>query len=335
MYKLSWKQQKDKIKIISKISGITKVNVSEYEYLCMMRDYRIAIPVSYTRNKLVYEIPYYIPLSRLLQSYINEELFFRIVTEFVQVVSLLSNCQLSINNLLLDMDYVFIDPTGQYVMFIYQPLFDSEAQSNVFFFLQSLTNQAILPAGESVERMKSFRRFLDSQQYFSEAAFMDFLEPKQTASENYYAERTNQGYDYSFDGQQNGMYARDDRTVSIYDMGDEVDAGEYGTTAVLGISSSDPSLERLKNGEKVLVNRQKFKIGSDRSKVDYWISKNKAVSRVHAIITAENDKYTIQDNKSTNCSYLNGNQLIPGRDYELHSGDRITLADEEFEFVIR
>ena len=265
---------------------------------------------------------------------------------------------MSVNNLLLDTDYVFVDPTGQHALYIYQPVYNVGAQINVFVFLQELTQKAVMPLGTSAVRMRSFNRFLASQRYFSEEAFMDYLEPKEHESEKRYTERIesrrtnndysdNEPYDKrnTYDGRAQydskavtEMYQRERGSLSDDDISEDlINTSVLGETAVLGLGSqsSAPSLERKKNGEKVLVNQTSFKIGSDRPRTNYWVSNNKAVSRVHATIISRDGRYVLQDNNSTNGSYLNGNKLAPGIEYELHSGDRIVLADEEFVFVIR
>ena len=352
MYKLKIKRHKDKTRIIAKLSGGTKVNVPEFKYLCLMTDSRVAVPMSYSNNKLVYEIPFSTTLSQLLSSYITEDTFFRIIADFVSVVSLVNNSQLSINNLVLDMNYIFTNQTGQGALFLYQPLLNSETRTNVFYFLQAMVSSAVFPIGENVSRLKSFRQFLNSQQYFNETAFMEFLNPKKAKKESSteqivspsaqtdYGQRCDSRYAeyesrYGAEPASN-MYEIDDRTLSIDELvEEEANTSVLGETEVLGSPTSAPALERAKNGEKVRVNKPSFKIGSDRGRADYWISNNKAVSRLHAVITSVNGRYMIRDNNSTNGSFLNGSQLVPGRDYELHTGDRIILADEEFTFVIR
>ena len=335
MYKLKIKHQNDGVKIVSKLFGVTKLNRQELDYLCMIREPHIALPVSCSQNKLEYHIPYPTTLSQVLAAYVTEDLFFGIISDYVQVLSLVTNSDMSVNNLIIDPDYVYFDPASCSVQFIYQPLFDSELQTNVFYFFQTMLDQAILPTGESGSRIKSFRKFLSTQQYFSDTAFMEFLYPKESEPTPVYNKSVvddQQPIDM-FKGDSGD---RSDSAGSAYDLDDAIPImGDIGETAVLGDDSSAPSIERMKNGAKILVNKPEFKIGSDRTKTDFWISGNKAVSRVHAIIYTQGEKYVICDNHSTNRSYVNGSQLVPGTEYELHSKDKIVLADEEFEFVIR
>ncbi|GAB4532759.1 MAG: hypothetical protein Tsb0014_17520 [Pleurocapsa sp.] len=61
------------------------------------------------------------------------------------------------------------------------------------------------------------------------------------------------------------------------------------------------------------------------------------VSRVHADIRIERDKYYIRDMASANGTYINKYPLLPGNWYQLRSGDRISFGKEDlvaFEFEI-
>lgn len=107
-----------------------------------------------------------------------------------------------------------------------------------------------------------------------------------------------------------------------------------GETSVLGSNAPQISamLARRKNGENIQINKQLFKIGKERVRVDYCIPDNNSISRVHAQIIFKNNAYFIMDMKSTNYTYVNGNKIIPEQEMKLNSGDKIRLADEEFEF---
>lgn len=107
-----------------------------------------------------------------------------------------------------------------------------------------------------------------------------------------------------------------------------------GETSVLGGGAPQISavLNRLKNGEKIQINKQLFKIGKERVRVDYCIPDNSSISRVHAQIVFKNGSYYIMDMKSTNYTYVNGNKVVPEQEMKLNTGDKIRLADEEFEF---
>lgn len=95
-----------------------------------------------------------------------------------------------------------------------------------------------------------------------------------------------------------------------------------------------PFLVRVSNGEKVFVNKPVFRIGKEKSYVDYFVSDNSAVSRSHADIITKGKQYFIYDNNSTNKTYVNDEVILVHREVEIHNGTRIRLGNEEFEFHI-
>ena len=108
-----------------------------------------------------------------------------------------------------------------------------------------------------------------------------------------------------------------------------------GETSVLGgANQKKASLTRVKTNEHVDIVKQLFRIGKERSKVDYCITNNNSVSRVHADIVFKNGGYYLIDNNSTNYTFVNG-QLIPAKqEVAISDGDRIKFAEEEFIFKL-
>ncbi|PNH19070.1 hypothetical protein B6K86_07740 [Lachnospiraceae bacterium] len=113
--------------------------------------------------------------------------------------------------------------------------------------------------------------------------------------------------------------------------------GHFGETTVLsGMSAPNaaklPYLIRQKNHERIPINQEVFRLGKERSFVDYLISDNGAVSRSHANIVTRNGGYYVADNNSTNHTFLDGQMIESNVEYALRDGSKIRLANEEFEF---
>lgn len=117
-------------------------------------------------------------------------------------------------------------------------------------------------------------------------------------------------------------------------LGAAVAAGE---TTVLGAAQAQivsPYLLRLKNNERIQLSKPVFRIGKERSYVDYFISDNTAVSRSHANILIKGTEFYIVDTNSTNHTYVNGNMLQSNVETKLEHGSKVRLANEEFEFFM-
>ena len=94
------------------------------------------------------------------------------------------------------------------------------------------------------------------------------------------------------------------------------------------------TLRRLKNNERIRINKPEFTVGREKDKVDYCVLDNRSVSRTHIRINFYAGRYYITDLNSANHTYVNGNLLAPKQSVELRHGDRIKLSTEEFEFLL-
>ena len=98
------------------------------------------------------------------------------------------------------------------------------------------------------------------------------------------------------------------------------------------IPKVNPYLIRVNTDERIMINKQTFKIGKAGMGVDYTISGNAAISRLHAIITGKDGEYFIKDNKSTNHTFVNGKIVNEGESEKLTNNCKIVFGDEEFIF---
>jgi uncharacterized protein YlzI (FlbEa/FlbD family) len=93
-----------------------------------------------------------------------------------------------------------------------------------------------------------------------------------------------------------------------------------------------PYLVRKRTGEKIIVNRNIFKIGKESTYVDYCIEDNATISRSHADIIKRLDGFYLKDMGSLNHTFLNGVKLVPGMQKKLENGCLVQLSDEVFEW---
>lgn len=111
-----------------------------------------------------------------------------------------------------------------------------------------------------------------------------------------------------------------------------------GETTVLGAShvmqEIKPYLLRAKNNEKIILDKPVFRIGKEKSYVDYFIGDNTAISRSHANIIIRDGEYFVMDTNSTNHTYLNGAMLQSNVETKIAHGAKIRFANEDFEFKL-
>ena len=110
--------------------------------------------------------------------------------------------------------------------------------------------------------------------------------------------------------------------------------GQNGLVGQLG-TKPIPHIVRKKTGEIINITKTDFAIGKSKTKADYAIEDNSAISRVHCIIVQRDGVNYIMDNGSTNHTYVNGVELQPGKEVLLKNRTVIQMGDEEFTFLLR
>ncbi len=120
-----------------------------------------------------------------------------------------------------------------------------------------------------------------------------------------------------------------EKISNIYNMSDLSDTCEI---KLPDGSTEHPYLIRKHGNEKIVITKDLFCIGKEERYADYIVSDNAAVSRMQAEITKNNGEYFIADQDSLNHTYVNGNIISPYIPVQLKDGDRISFADDEYEF---
>lgn len=134
-------------------------------------------------------------------------------------------------------------------------------------------------------------------------------------------------------------------------LGKGGESGGYKETTVLGVENAAQSegtvvlggqpaaleayLIRKSSSDKIKIEGRQFRIGKDKSQVNYCVTDNPSISRCHAQILQKDRKYYLADLQSTNFTYLNGRILMSDEEAELKDNDVIRFSNEEYLFCIR
>ena len=102
----------------------------------------------------------------------------------------------------------------------------------------------------------------------------------------------------------------------------------------LGGARPIPHFVRKSTGEIINITKPEFIIGKSKTKADYAIENNSAISREHCIVIQRDGVNYIKDNNSTNHTYVNGVELQPGKEVLLKHKTEVRLGDEEFTFLL-
>lgn len=143
------------------------------------------------------------------------------------------------------------------------------------------------------------------------------------------------------DDEATGMLDEDDEATGYLGEDDDEATGllcqnDEDGTALLDERQSIhyPTLFRVLTEETISINKPVFRLGKEKSYVDYFVTNNNAVSRSHADIITRGSSYFVIDLNSKNHTYIN-NSIIPIQsETEIRDGDRLKLGNEEFIFSV-
>ena len=131
-----------------------------------------------------------------------------------------------------------------------------------------------------------------------------------------------------------GSFAKGNETTTLGMTSQSEGTTVLGGAAAVSNANFLGTLIRKKNGENIVINKDNFAIGKDSLNIDFRIADNSAVSRRHATIKQIGAEIIIEDNFSTNGTFVNGARLAEGQSSPIKSGDVIMLANEEFDYRI-
>ena len=119
----------------------------------------------------------------------------------------------------------------------------------------------------------------------------------------------------------------DDSYTIVVDDDDDPDAPTF-----VFVEEPVLTLTRLRNGETIQLELPAM-VGKG-TQATARVSGNRGISRQHALITQAGESYLIEDNDSTNGTFVGEMRLQPHAPVELEDGMTFRLADEDFEFHI-
>lgn len=322
------------------------------------------------KKKISYAAPDSITLKQFLQSGISREEFFVVLAQFVEVTKKILKYKLNINNLVLNLQESFLNERTRESYFIYQPIISQNTGTDILSFLYDMIFEAVFYLSEDTRFVNELTDFINDMPLYSAEKMEKYI--LHVSPETYRHVRREGQAEQSAGDSGSLPYKRDDRweqsqrsrtrrewdedeeETTLLNEGTELledegttlleDEGttllnegttlleDEGTTLLKEESVVYPYLVRMSNRDKVEVNKPVFRIGKERSYVDYFVANNNAVSRLHADIIKKGGTYYLRDNNSTNHTFVNGVMIDVNQERELYDGDALMLANEAFEF---
>lgn len=111
--------------------------------------------------------------------------------------------------------------------------------------------------------------------------------------------------------------------------------GRCETMVLSGAGYRYPVLMGINDGipEEIHIIKEDFVIGRLEAQVDH-VSRSPALGKLHARITCRDGHYHITDLNSRNGCFINGSRLDGCMEYKINNGDRISLANRDYTFIM-
>ena len=318
------------------------------------------------KGVIEYTGPVGVSLYERLKKPISKRDFLFIMEQVVVAVQKIESNHLRIQNIVWDLNYTFVNEVTKELQLLYVPSGKSAEGNGLTQYIESIVYSAIPAAESDTEYISRFIYFFKEQKGFNpekverfiskeDRSVVNTIKKQNTKQSGFMTDKPQHYYaHYNGDGdsdESTGLLDEDEETGLLEEDGtdyldDEDETGlleeetglldEDDGTALL-IEEQEvhfPSLFRLLTEETISVNKPVFRLGKERSYVDYFVTNNNAVSRSHADIITRGNKYFVIDLNSKNHTYINDQMLPVQVEMEICDGDRLKLGNEEFIFNV-
>lgn len=314
------------------------------------------------KNKYEYAGPIGVPLKERLQKEISKRDVLFIVEHIVFAVQKLQNAKFPLEHLITDMNNIFFNENTKELQFLYVPIVNPKEGNNVMDLLSNVI-YSVKPLQENdteylsklhyymmnikgdydlIEKfiMKEDRSVVNTikKHNVGQSGFM-------TNDYGHYHEHYD-AKESEDDDEKTSLLVEEEATSLLVEEEEEeatallVEEPEYDEEATGLLIENEvefvpphfATLKRLLTEEIISVNKSVFRLGKEKSYVDYFVSNNNVVSRSHADIIQRGKNYFIKDLNSKNFTYVNDQKIPVQVEIQIYDGDRIKLANEEFIF---
>lgn len=373
----------NKIRIVKKM-GINHIMVkslkgqqlNEYEVYSINNNevdglLRVEVVQKNNAFKLFYNVSGFTTFRQFLKMPLTKKTFAAMLQSILDCLLSMKKAFFHQENMLMDFNYVMVNPATQKIYFAYVPIPNFENQTPLRNFLLNIIQYCTFVPGEDMDYVKDYISILNSGINFSEFDLEEYIKglsgdnsrpgykecpnchtklPQNTSYctkcgakvSGYTGSIGKKGTYNPFDYQEEQHRPRvpqgKPRPQSTQNLSDRTTVlGTYfNATTVLTQNSRDsqssPYLVREKTKEKIRIAQSLFKIGKESKYCDYYVPDNSAVSRQHAEIITREHRYYVVDLNSTNKTYVDGRAVAAEKEVEIFDGTRLRFANEDFVF---
>lgn len=174
MGKTTVELRKNKYMILNKITYPEAINEREL-YAIAGGLMASLIPVEAETGKkgttLKTTIEEMMPLHSYFTAIVTKKMFLDIIVQIVAVVKECEKNLMNVNNLMLDWDYIFLDPRTKQLKCIFWPIVNNQHPCSVTEFFKEIPFRVVFSKHESHDYMASYLRYFKNQSPFSINSF--------------------------------------------------------------------------------------------------------------------------------------------------------------------
>ena len=306
----------------------------------------IPVVVDMKKNGFVlkYDVTNYMPLDQYLHTIINREKFAKLILEFFQIIRTMSDAYYNTENLVLDLNMAYINPSTETLYIIFVPILYYKGGYSVKEFLLQITYQTTFDSMEDTSYVEKYINILQKNMNFSTVEMEEYLKSLILNKNNPdYKEKQRvpvpKEYKLQFDEkreeqlQENGTRRTEENIGEIEEDRSRMteslsDIGDMGT-ALLG-TETKAYIKQLRTGIKYYLCDDVVTIGKKQCQI--VITDNPAVSKQHAVFQKKNGQYYLIDCNSTNGTKVDGKRICNNKPELLKDETQFELANEKFIF---
>ncbi len=313
-----------------------------------------------------------------------------LLTLFKSIINVVEDGEsylLRIEDILFDMEYVYVDERNEKVLFCYCPQADIDGDFNNNFrrFVQEIVLSTDHTDGKAAELIYGILEICNREDFLMKDIrdYMNKMEgayPKRTVRQINYETIRNE----SRENEKNKEHPiiaeeNEDNYKSIFEN-DNIKIGKGKKKRIVEVVKEAFGIKEAENENKehkdkviasknkrqemkhlhetderddmtMLLSQKEYRdvlvdvrkkenieldffpcvIGKDGERVDKII-REQSVSRVHLKVYNQGDDYYVEDQNSTNGTFINDEMLDPFQKYVINNGDTLTIADHEYIF---
>lgn len=299
----------------------------------------------HNRFDMLYNVSGLVTLREFLITPLTKNTFCELLEGILETLKSMQEYHIGdYQTLLLDFDYVYINPSSRRVQFLYLPIAYYKNGENFKDFLGHIISRGTFIHDADNEYVSKFVALINDHESFNLVRLEEYVSWIKTGKGNFDNDKPKCRRCNNLLTAADAFCPTCGMKVTISDERFEyvpvLDSGSENIVPLSSVSvinqekvASQAFIVRIQDGIRVDVNKEEFLIGKSEQ-CDLIISGNASISRTHAKIVQYENRFYLVDLGSTNGTRID-DEVVPENKFVELSGDtRFFLSNEEFYFDI-